>query len=74
MEATIATTDEPQNEGHCIEKLSLQFIQQKSLVNSCIQPHAEIIWKTFQEVAEQNTKATIQNSENILGSQRIFQR
>ena len=35
--------------------------------NSCIQPHAENIWKTLKEVAKHNTKATIQNSANFLG-------
>ena len=35
-------------------------------MNSCIQPHAENIWKTPKEVAEYNARATIQNSVNIL--------
>ena len=38
-------------------------------VNSCIQPHAENTWKTQKEVAENNAKATIQNSANILRPQ-----
>ena len=38
-------------------------------VNSCIQPHAEIIWKTLKEVAENNAKATIPGSVSILGPQ-----
>ena len=38
-------------------------------VNSGIQPHAENIWKTPKDVAEHNTRATIQNSANILGPQ-----
>ena len=38
-------------------------------VNSCIQPHAENIWKTPKEVAEHHAKATIPNSASILGSQ-----
>ena len=37
--------------------------------NSCIQPHEENIWKTPKENAEHNARATIQNSENILGPQ-----
>ena len=38
-------------------------------VNSCIQPHAENLWKTPKEVALHNARATIQNSANILGPQ-----
>ena len=38
-------------------------------VNSCIQAHAENIWKTPKEAAEHHAKATIPNSASILGPQ-----
>ena len=67
------------NEGNGYEK-STQFVifKKRSLVdtawkvrnvNSCIQPHAENIWKTPKEVAEHNAKANIPNSAGILGPQ-----
>ena len=46
-------------------------------VNSCIQPHAENIWKTPNEVAEHNAKATnptIPNSARILMPKGMLQR